>query len=221
MNISGLSTIRSIVFVLCFYLVSCATITVNVYFPAEEVTEAYSSLEDEFLGPPSAEAGETVEPPADETQTNTPGPQGKASYSDEPILTSEERVIVLKRKFTLDFSNYAWAQGNISGQIEQKIRNMPDVVNAYKRRGQRSNIVNSMLSQKKVAEGKNGLLVKKGTLTSQESQAFSQENADRKIIIRGMAKAIVEINNVQSTPENIEQVLPRAASQFADMIRKR
>ena len=78
-----------------------------------------------------------------------------------------------------------------------------------------------MLSQKKVAEGKNGLLVKKGTLTSQESQAFSQENADRKIIIRGMAKAIVEINNVQSTPENIEQVLPRAASQFADMIRKR
>ena len=34
---------------LCFYLVSCATITVNVYFPAEEVRDAYSSLEEEFL----------------------------------------------------------------------------------------------------------------------------------------------------------------------------
>ena len=35
--------------VLCFYLVSCATINVNVYFPAEEVRDAYSSLEEEFL----------------------------------------------------------------------------------------------------------------------------------------------------------------------------
>ena len=218
---SGLSTIKSIVFVLCFYLVSCATITVNVYFPAEEVTEAYSSLEDEFLGPPSAEANETAEPSGEDTDSNAPGPQGKVNYSNEPVLVSEEKVIVLTRKFSLDLGSYAWAQGNISGQIEQKIRNMPDVVNAYKRRGQRRNIINSMLSQRKVAEGNNGLLVKKGSLNSQESQAFGQENKDRQIIINGMARAIVEINNVQPTPENIEKVLPRAASQFADMIRKR
>ncbi len=221
MNMSGLSTIKSIVFVLCFYLVSCATITVNVYFPAEEVTEAYSSLEDEFLGPPSAEANETWEPSGEDADSKAPGPQGKVNYSNEPVLVSEEKVIVLTRKFSLDLGSYAWAQGNISGQIEQKIRNMPDVVNAYKRRGQRRNIINSMLSQRKVAEGNNGLLVKKGSLNSQESQAFGQENKDRQIIINGMARAIVEINNVQPTPENIEKVLPRAASQFADMIRKR
>ncbi len=45
--------------------------------------------------------------------------------------------------------------------------------------------------------------------------AFSAENADRRIIIRGMAAAIVKINKIDPTPENINRVLPQAAEQFA------
>jgi FKBP-type peptidyl-prolyl cis-trans isomerase (trigger factor) len=59
--------------------------------------------------------------------------------------------------------------------------------------------------------------VQKGSLTSAQTQAFNAENSDRQVIIRGMAKAIVEINNIDPTPENIEKVLPEAARQFASV----
>ena len=45
----AINILKPFVLFICFYLVSCATITVNVYFPAEEVRDAYSSLEEEFL----------------------------------------------------------------------------------------------------------------------------------------------------------------------------
>ena len=50
-----------------------------------------------------------------------------------------------------------------------------------------------------------------------QEKAFNAENADRKIIIRGMARAIVEINNLEPTPENINKVLPEAGRQFASV----
>ena len=124
---------------------------------------------------------------------------------------------MVTKEISLDFSDYAWAQGNIAEQITQKIRSMPDVVEAYKRRSQRLSEINRMLSQGLVTEGSQGLLVQKGSLAPQQTQAFNAENADRQIIIRGMAKAIVEINNIDPTPENIDKVLPEAARQFASV----
>jgi uncharacterized protein YdbL (DUF1318 family) len=72
-----------------------------------------------------------------------------------------------------------------------------------------------MRSQGKVGEGNKGLLVQRGGFTGEEMAAFSAENADRRIIIRGMAVAIVKINKIDPTPENINRVLPQAAEQFA------
>jgi hypothetical protein len=54
-----------------------------------------------------------------------------------------------------------------------------------------------------------------GDLTSQERSAFNAENKDRVKIIDGMAEAIVEINGLQATPENVQRVAPEAAEQFA------
>jgi len=214
-----LKLIQSSLLVIFIYLVSCATITVNVYFPAEEVREAYSSLEDEFLEQDAQGTTDSEKAPQP-TPSPSPGPQGKVDYPDKPLLTkTETKVIVLKRELSLDFSNYAWAQGNISEQITQKIRSMPDVIAAYKRRAQRASEINQMLSQGLVVEGSQGLLVKKGTLSSQQTQAFNAENSDRKIIIRGMARAIVEINDIEPTQENIDKVLPEAARQFASVRR--
>jgi len=138
-------------------------------------------------------------------------------YPDKPVLTSERKYLVIKKEISLDFSEYAWAQGNIAEQITQKIRSMPDVIQAYKSRSRRLSEINQMLSSGLVAEGSQGLLIKKGALTPEQTQAFNAENADRQIIIRGMARAIVEINNIEPTPENIDKVLPEAARQFASV----
>ncbi len=211
-------TLKPFVLFICFYLVSCATITVNVYFPAEEVRDAYSSLEEEFLEQDADDGSNSGQTPDTQTVQPTPKPQSRNVYPDEPTV-SEKRVVVIKRGISLDFGNYAWAQGNISQQIAKKIRSMPDVINAYKSRSKRQNIINTMLSQGKVAEGTQGLLVKKGTLNSQEQQAFTSENKDRNIIISGMARAIVEINNLSATPENIDKVRSEAARQFANFRR--
>lgn len=212
------SALHPLLFLMFFYCVSCATITVNVYFPAEEVREAYSNLEDEFLqqGKKDGTGNEKKQP--DTTKpASTPAPQSMRKYQDNPTLSSEKKYLVIKKEISLDFSDYAWAQGNIAQQITEKVRSMPDVIQAYKRRSQRLSEINQMLSSGLVVEGSQGLLVQKGTLTSQQTQAFSAENADRQIIIRGMAKAIVEINNIDPTPENIEKVLPEAARQFASV----
>lgn len=210
--------IKPLVLSICFLVVSCATITVNVYFPAEEVRDAYSSLEEEFLEQDAEDNSSTDQAPETQTVSPTPKPQSKNIYPDQPAL-SETKVVVIKREISLDFSNYAWAQGNISQQIAQKIRAMPQVINAYKSRAKRQGVIDQMLSQKKVVEGSQGLLVQKTSLTSSETQAFNDENADRKTIIQGMARAIVEINNLDPTPENINKVLPEAARQFATVRR--
>lgn len=212
MHILKLAHLKFLLLAASFYAASCATITVNVYFPAEEVREAYSNLEEEFLEEPAPQP--TPAPGA----KPTPGPQSKYEYPDKPVL-SERKVIVLKKEVSLDFGEYAWAQGNIAQQITEKIRSMPDVIEAYKRRSQRLTTVRQMVSQGLVVEGSQGLLVQKGSLTPDQTQAFNAENADRQIIIRGMARAIVEINNIEPTPENIEKVLPEAARQFASVRR--
>lgn len=210
--------LKPFVLFICFYLVSCATITVNVYFPAEEVRDAYSSLEEEFLEQDDEDGSNSEQTPETQTVKPTPMPQSRNVYPDKPTL-SETKVIVIKREISFDFGNYAWAQGNISQQIAKKIRAMPQVINAYKSRAKRQDVIDNLLSQKKVVEGNQGLLVKKGILTPQETKAFNAENGDRKTIIRGMARAIVEINNLDPTAENINKVLPEAARQFASVRR--
>lgn len=218
MNRNIFGALRSSLLILVFYSVSCATITVNVYFPAEEVREAYSDLEEEFLkqGEDGSSGTEKKQPDANKPAA-TPAPQSMRKYPDRPTLSSEKKYLVIKKEISLDFSEYAWAQGNIAQQITQTIRSMPDVIEAYKRRSQRLDEINRMLSQGLVAEGSQGLLVQKGSLTPAETQAYNAENADRQVIIRGMAKAIVEINNIDPTPENIDKVLPEAARQFASV----
>lgn len=215
----GIKHLYFLTLIFCFYLVSCATITVNVYFPAEEVRDAYSSLEEEFLEK-GGEEDTGAKEPAKGVAEPTLAPQSSIEYPEKPTLTSEKKVIVLKRVVSFDFGNYAWAQGNISSQITEKIRSMPEVIDAYKSRAKQKKIINNMLKEGLVAEGSQGLLKKEGKLAAEQKKAFEAENADRQIIIRGMARAIVEINNIDPTHENIDKVLPEAARQFASVRRR-
>ena len=204
--------IQVFIVTLSFYLFSCATVTVNVYFPAEEVRQAYETLEEELLKPPQEETpGNEKAPKQGEVEKK---PQSLLKYPDKPQLQSR-RLIILKRKFTLDLSKFVWAQDNLDREIVNEIKNMPDVVQAYRNRGKRLDVINNMLSQGKVGLGNKGLLVQRGDLTNEEKADFNAENKDRETIIEGMATAIVKINNIDPTSKNIKRVIPEAAEQFA------
>ncbi len=196
-------------------LSSCAIVTVNIYFPAEEVREAYKSLEEELLKSPEEEPK-----PQNAPQKETPKgqPQSLRNYPDKPQLESRG-IVLLKRRFDLVIGTPVWAQGNIASQITSEIRKMPEVVGAFRNRGKRLSSINNLLSQGKVGEGNKGLLVKRGNLAGQETADFGAENSDRQVIIKGMAMAIVKINNLDMTPENVNRVLPQAAEQFAQVRR--
>src|SRR5690606_20043817 len=123
-----------------------AIVTVNVYFPAEEVQRAYRSLEEELLQPPQEETPETGQPPQEK-------PQSLRNYPEEPQLKSR-RLIVLKRRFQINIGvPAAWAQGNLAQQITDELRKMPEVVEAFRGRSQRLGALNDLRSQGKVGEG--------------------------------------------------------------------
>ncbi|MER3447230.1 MAG: DUF1318 domain-containing protein [Candidatus Dadabacteria bacterium] len=200
------------------YLLSCAVVTVNVYFPAEEVKEAYKNLEEELVKPPQEKSPGSQKTPKEGNPSVEP--QSLRIYPKEPRIKSS-RIIALRRRFSISITPSAFAQGDLSGEIANEIRSMPEVVEAFRRMGPRLGILNSMRSQGKVGEGNKGLLVQRGDLTAEEKAAFNAENADRQIIIRGMATAIVKINKIEPTSDNINRLIPQAAEQFAAVRREK
>ena len=197
------------VFLFSLSVISCATITVNVYFPAEEVRQAYTNLEEEFLIEDGETAPNGTKPPATE-----PGSSIKDIYTDEPAIKIT-KVVPLTSKIDLDLISVAYAQENISGQIEAGLKKRPEVVKAFKSRAARQSQVNALLNQGKVGEANNGMIVSRGSLTGADNSVVRAENADRKTIITGMAKEILDLNNLDDTPQNIKKVYPEAAEQFA------
>ena len=96
--------VKGIAGILLLVLVSCAIITVNVYFPEKEVKEAYKELEKELMTP----GGPGQEP--------TSKPEGKPEGSSK-----------------FEFISSAYAQERpLSERIAEIVRKMPEVVNAYK-----------------------------------------------------------------------------------------
>jgi uncharacterized protein YdbL (DUF1318 family) len=173
---------------LVFVLVSC--VTVNIYFPAQDVKEAYKALEKQLMTP---------EEKMKETAPQE-GPAGKPESS-----------------LRFDFVSAAYAQE--SGKAEKIagiVKKMPDVVNAYKEMGSRVADTDRLRDGGLVGEERNGLLaVREKSLSPADQAIVSAENENRKTVINGMARAIVRLNREPESPENLKQVLPQAADQFA------
>ena len=197
------------VFLFSLSVISCATITVNVYFPAEEVRQAYTNLEEEFLLEDEQTTPENKAPAAGE-----PGSSIKKIYKEEPTIKIT-KVVPITSRLDFDLISTAYAQENIARQIEVELKKMPEVVKAFKSRAARQGKINSLLSAGKVGESNKGMLVARGNLAAGEKSLMSAENSDRKTIITGMAKAILKLNNLENTPQNIKKVYPEAAEQFA------
>ncbi len=191
-------------------LISCATITVNVYFPAEEVKQAYTNLEEEFLLEEIPENEDTTSPQA----PPPPGSSLREFYEEEPTITVT-KVVPLTGEFNFDLINKAFAQENIARTIEAELKKMPNVVKAFQARSARRGKVNALLSSNKVGEGNNGMLVARGDLTAADKSVMNAENKDRKVIIKGMTVAILKLNNLGDTAANEKKVYPEAAEQFA------
>jgi hypothetical protein len=171
-------------------LISCAVITVNIYFPEKDVKEAYQLLEKELMAP--------------EGKSQEKAPQGKP----ESFL-----------HFELVASAYAQEAG-LPDKIAEIMKKMPDVVNAYREMGARITDIDRLRGNGSVGEGKNGLLVmREGNISPQDQKLVDMENQNRKTVIKGMTKAIIRINRQPENEANINQVLPQATEQFASIRR--
>jgi len=185
--------VKGIAGILFLILVSCAIITVNIYFPEKEVKEAYKELEKELMTP----GGPGKEP--------TSKPEGKPEGS---------------LKFEFISSAYAQEAG-LADNIAQIVKRMPEVVNAYKEMGARLPETDKLRDSGAVGEGKDGLLVVRDEklMTPENRRLVDMENGNRRTVINGMARAIIRINRVPENEVNLKQVLPQAVEQFAALRR--
>ncbi len=180
------------IFVLAFLIimVSCAVITVNIYFPEKDVKEAYKALEEELMTP------------------------NQEKEKKQPVHEPE-------RSFRFEINSTAYAQEpGLSDKIASIVKNMPDVVQAYKEMGARIVHTDRLRDSGMVGEANNGLLVpREKTLVPDDKTIVTLENANRQTVMEGMAKAIVRINRLPQTEANLSQVRPQAIEQFAEIRR--
>jgi len=175
---------------LVFIIVSCAVITVNIYFPEKDVKEAYKTLEKELMGT--------------DTKTEEQKPAGKPESSI---------------RFELVASAYAQESG-LSEKLSDLMKKILDVVNAYKEMGARVTDIDRLRDGGIVGEGNKGLLViREGTLSPADKTLVDMENENRKTVMNGMAKAMVRINRDKENEENLKKVKPQAVEYFASLRR--
>jgi hypothetical protein len=179
--------------ILLVVLVSCAVITVNVYFPEKDVKEAYKTLEKELATPGNPEPEQEQEP------KTKPDVKDQSSIRFEVVPSANA------------------LEAGLADKIAQIIRNMPDVVNAYREIGARLPQIDKLRESGVVGEGNNGMLVVRDEklLTPDSRNLINMHNENRKTIMNGMARAIIRINRVPENEQNLRQVLPQAVEQFA------
>jgi hypothetical protein len=175
---------------LTFAIAACAVITVNIYFPEKDVKEAYKALEKELMSP---------EPKQEEKK-----PEGRPESS-----------------IRFDFVTSADAQEpGMADKIADAVKKMPDVVNAYRDMGARVKDIDRLRDSGVAGEAESGMLVEREKgMTPADRKLLDAENASRRAVINGMAKAIIRINRQPETPENFKQVIPQATAQFASLRR--
>ena len=206
--------------VFLFLNLSCAIVTINVYFPAEEVKDVFKALEDELLDDTEQEDADTetdVEQESMEEENAADTEQTSFIYPSEPNITTS-KIIATKRVFTLIPEVYA--AGNITSKILNSIKSNPEVQKAYDRRKGRLSAINKILSKRLAVEGNKGLIVPRGSLSTSDKKAVNDENSDRTLIIKIMAEEIIKINKLDMTPDNVNSVKPQAAEQFAAVRRE-
>lgn len=190
---------------LCGFLAACAIITVNVYFPEKAVKEAYKSL-DEMLLKKGEEKSATDQTPAEEPKAPETKPQSRL-FDELPSLSlvSEAR-----------------ASDNYAEDLAVELSSMSEVLKAYEEMSGRLPRLRALLDGGVVGINAQGLIEvrDKGKLTPQDDVLVKAENGSRKVVVTGMAKAIIKLNKQKESKAVINQVLPKAAATYSEIKRE-
>ncbi len=118
--------------------------------------------------------------------------------------------------------NDAFAAEDLAQRITEEIKGYPEVIAAYKGRGQRLARLRQLKDQGFVGEGNDGRVVlraKPPQVGDAETKLVQEENRDRETIMNGMAKAILKLNKQEPTSANLARVKPQASETFASLRR--
>lgn len=189
----------------CGLLVSCAIITVNVYFPEKAVKDAYKSLDEMLL----KNEGEKL-------------PGGQQQPADEPKLPQPRPQSGLGEMLpNLSFTPVAHAAEN-GDDLAIELGSIPEVVTAYAEMSQRQSALNTLFNSGTVGLTGQGLVTvrDKTKVTAQDEGLVSAENKNRKTVIGNMAKVILKITKQEATKAALDQTMAKAAATYAETRRE-
>jgi len=194
--------------VLTILVAACIHVVVNVYFPEAEAQGALATLEDELLtNQATPDTKQDVQPQAPAEKNEEATPKKKA--------LNESMVVGLSESFNV----YA-ADKITERELYNKIRSMPQVVAAYERINARLPRVNALRSAGKVGEGNDGLLHPRASSLDRRAQrTMEEDNQDRRVVIKGLARAILLAQGLAANRENLNSVMDRSAKTFAALRR--
>lgn len=187
----------------CGLLVSCAIITVNVYFPEKAVKDAYKSVDGMML----KGSGDT-----------TPSPENQPPEGAEknPDIKPQSRIMRMLPE--LSFVATAHAAESTADELAVELASMPEVTSAYEAMNRNLARVRELLSIGAVGLSSQGLIAvrDKDKVTPQDETMLKAENVARKAIITGMAKAILKINKQTEAKTDMNQLLGKSAATYAE-----
>lgn len=185
----------------CFFLVACAVITVNVYFPEKAAKEAYKSLDEMLLKP------------GDEKGTTPPAPA--APLPSDPEAKPQSHLLQLP---SFSLIPAAYAADNEADQLAIELASMPEVLKAYEEMNKRLPRLNQLFGAGALGITNQGLVSvrDKAKVTPQDEGLIAAENQDRKTVVMSMAKAILKLNKQKESKAALDQVLPKAAATYAE-----
>lgn len=204
-------------------LAACAMITVNVYFPEKDVKQAYKSLDEMLL----KQGGETKQPTGEQPAGGQPaieqpaGEQPAGAQPPGPIEKKEEvkpQSRLWNGEMNLSFVSVAFAAENIADELAVETSSMPEVLKAYEEIKARIPQLNALRDSGAVGENKQGLIsIRDQSKLGGNEAIVKNVNESRKVVITGMAKAILKINKQPETKAALSQVMGKAAAIFADV----
>jgi hypothetical protein len=198
--------LRWLVAAACGWLAACAIITVNVYFPEKDVKQAYKSLDEMLLK--QGEGKNPEEQPSGEKPT-APG-EKKQEVKPQSRLDGP--------RFNLSLVAVACAQDKVADDLAVEMSSMPDVLKAYDEIKARIPQLNALRDSGAVGENKQGLITIRDKSKLGGNEALVKAvNDNRKIVITGMARAILKINKQRETKAAMNQVMAKAAATFASL----
>jgi len=205
---------------LCGLLAACAVITVNVYFPEKDVKQAYKSLDEMLLkqggdtkNPSDGQPAEGQPPP-----TQPAGEQPPGAGEKKPPEEIKPQSSLSNMRFEFSLVSVANAAETIADDLAVEMSSMPDVLKAYDEIKASIPKLNALRDSGAVGENKQGLITIRDKGKLGDNEAFIKAvNESRKVVITGMARAILKVNKQPESKEAMNQVLGKAASMFADV----